>query len=237
MTSAVEPSNKTPFQALLEPNIRLKQTKKAIRKWLRSTRNSEQILVLGDNTGWADRIARHFPGPILEGRLKIIDVDKPSLITVEKGKGSAEAITLLTMLKVVGAPNDSFVAKINARYFCNNWKFLSDRIEEKSDFAAWPSNHLDSIDSRFFVCKAGLLSQILPNVVAETDDISGKYAEMLYAKYSINIPSVKFQRFDYPPAIEGYSGTSGKKISGLGEYRTVSILVRLRLKLYKIWKN
>ena len=237
MSSAVEPSNKTPFQVLIEPKIRFKQTQKAIRKWLRSTKKDGQILVLGDNTGWAKSIAQSFPGPIADGRLQIIDVAKPNLDTVGKGKGSAEAFTLLTMLDTIRPPKDAFVGKINGRYYCNNWKFLTERIDQNTDFAAWPSSNLDSIDSRFFVSKAGILMLILQNVASETDDVSGNYAEMLYAKYSITSPNVKFQRFDYSPAIEGYSGTSGDKISWLGEYRTVSVFVRFRIMIYKFWKK
>jgi hypothetical protein len=109
-----------------------------------------------------------------------------------------------------------------------NGLYLIDELEDDFDFAAWPRPYLDSVDTTFFVGKAGFLQQAFAYVYAETDDLKEKFVENLYADYSIRNTACRYQRFNYSPAIKGQSGTTGSKASPLNEFRIVSFIVRVR---------
>lgn len=229
MPSAVAPSPATPFQALLDPKIRLSQTVKAVTYWVKlAEKNQFQVLVV-DNTNFASEINNALKPRIASSdRLKVIDVPPVSPEDVNRGKGAGETSTLIAGLNHLNLPGDSIVAKVNARYIATNGLFLISELDENFDFAAWPRPRLDSVDTTFFVGKASFLSQSFSSVYAETDDLKEKFVENLYADYSIRNGDCRFIRFNYSPAIKGQSGTTGSNASPLNEFRMVSNLVRLR---------
>jgi hypothetical protein len=229
MPSAVAPSPSTPFQALVDPKIRLSQTTKAVTYWVKlAEKNDFQVLVV-DNTGYAKEILHSLGNRIsASSKLTVIDVPPVSEGDIKRGKGAGETSTLIAGLNHLNLPERSIIAKVNARYITTNGLFLIDELDESFDFAAWPRPHLDSVDTTFFAGKAGFLSKIFANVYTETDDLKEKFVENLYADFSIRNDTCKYVRFNYCPAIKGQSGTTGSHASPLNEFRMVSNLVRFR---------
>lgn len=229
MPSAVAPSPSTPFQALVDPKIRLSQTKKAIRYWVKLAEKHDFRVLVVDNTGYAQKILLTLDKRIsTSSKLNVIDVPPVSEFDVKRGKGAGETSTLIAGLNHLNLPEQSLVAKVNARYITTNGLFLINELDEGFDFAAWPRPYLDSVDTTFFVGRAGFLSKIFSYVYAETDDLKEKFVENLYADFSIRNDNCRYVRFNYCPAIKGQSGTTGSHASPLNEYRMVSNLVRFR---------
>ena len=232
MPSAVRPSTRTPFQALVNPEIRLKQTVKASRLWIRRAKSIGFRIILGDNSGSAGAIARELNlDPIEREFFKIKELDAPSNEDIERGKGACETLSLISLLGDDWIDKNSVVAKCNARYFVTNGCLLVERLTRSFDFAAWPSAKFDKIDTTFFIGRRHFLESILPSIYAETNDVKGLVVETLYAKSSIHSPNCDFERFSYMPAIRGQSGSTGATESFLNESRLVSSLVRSRQKI------
>ena len=234
MPSAVAPSTDTPFQALVDPRIRLNQTVKAIEYWVgKAHRFNFQILVV-DNTNYANEIELALPRKIRNSSfLDIRNVQPLSPQDVLRGKGAGEASTLLAGLALLDLPANSVVAKVNARYIATNGLYLIDELEEDFDFAAWPRPRLDSVDTTFFAGKAGFLDKAFRFVYEKTDDLKEDFVENLYADYAMGNQDCRFIRFNYCPAIKGQSGTTGSKASPLNEFRIVSQVVRFRKMIRK----
>ena len=229
MPSAVAPSPDTPFQALVDPKIRLRQTVSAINYWVRRANRFGFKIMVVDNTNYAEQIKAALPKRTLNSRLlQIHDVPQLTLNDIQRGKGAGETSTLIQGLALLDLPGDAIVAKVNARYKTTNGLYLVDELESNFDFAAWPRPYLDSVDTTFFVGKVRYLTTAFDFVYTETDDLKEKFVENLYADYSIRNPLCRFQRFGYSPAIKGQSGTTGSKASALNEFRIVSSIVRCR---------
>jgi len=237
MPSAVAPSTKTPFQALVDPKIRLAQTVKAVRFWTNLAEKLDFQIVVVDNTGYAEAIKVGLPASSRESqKLQIIDLPVISDADIARGKGAGETSTLISGLNHLNLHENAVVAKVNARYITTNGIFLIDEIDSEFDFAAWPRPRLDSIDSTFFAGKVQFLREAFQFVYAETDDLQEKFVENLYADYSIRNSNCNFVRFNYSPAIKGQSGTTGSKASLLNEFRLVSFVVRFRKRIRETFK-
>jgi hypothetical protein len=237
MPSAVAPSAKTPYQALVNPKIRLKQTVKAVRFWTNLAEKLDFQIAVVDNTGFAEAIRLGLPEKARKSeKLKIVDLPPISDTDIARGKGAGETSTLISGLDYLNLDDNAVVAKVNARYITTNGLFLIDEIDSDFDFAAWPRPRLDSIDSTFFAGKVRFLRKAFQFVYAETDDLQEKFVENLYAKYAIGNPECNFVRFNYSPAIKGQSGTTGSKASPLNEFRLVSFVVRFRKKIREAFK-
>jgi len=229
MPSAVAPSPDTPFQALVDPGIRLGQTIKAINYWVRRANKFNFRIMVVDNTNFAEQIRAALPQRTLKSQLlEIHDLPRLAPEDTKRGKGAGETSTLIQGLALLNLSPNANVAKVNARYITTNGLYLIDELEDDFDFAAWPRPYLDSVDTTFFVGKAGFLQQAFAYVYAETDDLKEKFVENLYADYSIRNTACRYQRFNYSPAIKGQSGTTGSKASPLNEFRIVSFIVRVR---------
>jgi hypothetical protein len=229
MPSAVAPSLSTPFQTLVDPRVRLRQTVKAIDYWARRAEKFNFKVLVVDNTNFATQIQAQFSKKLVNSKhLKIIDVPQLSPQDIARGKGAGETSTLIAGLQILDLPANAIVAKVNARYITTNGLFLIDELNPDFDFAAWPRPNLDSVDTTFFAGKVGFLHKSFQFVYQETDDLKEKFVENLYADYSIRNPDCKFERFSYSPAIKGQSGTTGSKASPFNEFRIVSFVVRIR---------
>jgi hypothetical protein len=234
MPSAVAPSPDTPFQALLDPRIRLNQTLRAISYWVGKAHAFDFRIMVVDNTDFAKKIKSALPQKIQNSRLlEIHDVPPLSPQDIQRGKGAGETLTLMAGLALLDLPANSIVAKVNARYMTTNGLYLLDELEEDFDFAAWPRPRLDSVDTTFFAGRADFLDMAFKYVYQETDDLKENFVENLYADYTIRNQDCRFIRFNYCPAIKGQSGTTGSKASPLNEFRIVSVVVRLRKMIRK----
>jgi len=229
MPSAVAPSPNTPFQALVDPKIRLSQTVKAISYWVNLAEKHNFNVLVVDNTKFATQIIQSLKAQIsTSSKLHVVDVPLVSDLDIQRGKGSGETSTLIAGLKLLNLPGTANVAKVNARYITTNGLFLLEELCENFDFAAWPRPHLDSVDTTFFAGKVDFLEKAFAYVYAETDDLKEKFVENLYADFSIRNSDCRYVRFNYSPAIKGQSGTTGSNASFLNEFRLVSNLVRIR---------
>jgi hypothetical protein len=234
MPSAVAPSPDTPFQALIDPRIRLNQTVKAIQYWVGKAEASDFRILVVDNTNFAKEIKSALPRKIQNSSLlEIREVPLISPQDVLRGKGAGETSTLMAGLALLDLPVDSIVAKVNARYIVTNGLYLIDELEENFDFAAWPRPRFDSVDTTFFVGRIGFLNDAFKYVYEKTDDLKENFVENLYADYSIRNQNCRYIRFNYCPAIKGQSGTTGSKASPLNEFRVVSLVVRFRKMIRK----
>ena len=235
MPSAVAPSHDTPFQALVDPQIRLRQTVKAIHYWVGRAYKSNFRIMVVDNTGYADQIKDALPRKILSSPfLEIHNVPLLSAEDVKRGKGAGETSTLMSGLRLLNLPDEAILAKVNARYIATNGLYLVEELEDSFDFAAWPRPRLDSVDTTFFAGRAGFLVDAFEYVYEKTDDLKQNFVENLYADFAIRNPDCNFIRFNYCPAIKGQSGTTGSKASPLNEFRIVSFVVRFRRKLRQL---
>lgn len=229
MPSAVAPSSDTPFQALLDPEIRFRQTISSIKRWAKLARKHNFRIVVADNTGYASRIEEAVGDILPSGQLRVIDVPSPTAESTSRGKGAGESESLLFALKQLALHPDSVVAKVNARYFTTNGYFLLSEIENEYDFAAWPRPLLDTVDTTFFAGKAGFLEKYISRIAVEVDDLREQFVEVLYANYSIRNRECRYVRLNYAPATLGQSGTTGAVASRWNEARTVSLVVRVRI--------
>jgi hypothetical protein len=237
MPSAVAPSPNTPFQALVDPKTRLAQTVKAVTFWVKIAQRQNFHVLVVDNTSYANEILKALPVRISKSsNLSVIDVPSISEQDVKRGKGAGETSTLRAGLAYLNLPDNAVVAKVNARYIVTNGLFLIEELEYDFDFAAWPRPRLDSVDTTFFAGKVSFLKNAFDYVYRETDDLREKFVENLYAQYSIHNSDCIFLRFNYSPAINGQSGTTGSTASALNEFRMVSALVRVRKKFRKTLK-
>jgi hypothetical protein len=236
MPSAVAPSADTPFQALVDPKIRLHQTVKAISYWTKLAEKNDFEVLVADNTGFGVKILEMLPKSTLKSKvLRVIDVPAISKEDIIRGKGAGETSTLIAGLEYLQLSDKAIVAKVNARYIATNGLFLIDEIENHFDFAAWPRPQLDSVDTTFFAGNVGFLREAFQFVYEETDDLRERFVENLYAQVSIRNLSCKYVRFNYSPAIKGQSGTTGSKASPFNEFRTVSVVVRFRKSIRKFF--
>jgi hypothetical protein len=232
MPSAVAPSPETPFQALLDPEIRLRQTVKAICYWVKQAEKKNFKILVVDNTGYATNILQALPRKVAgASNLQIVDIPPITKADTSRGKGAGETSTLIAGLKILDLNDEAIVAKVNARYITTNGLFLIEEVEERFDFVAWPRPLLDSVDTTFFAGRSGFLREAFGYVYSETDDLRERFVENLYADYSIRNPNCNYVRFSYSPAIKGQSGTTGSHASPLNEFRMVSTLVRGRKSL------
>jgi hypothetical protein len=237
MPSAVAPSTSTPFQALVNPKVRLTQTIKAVRFWTNLAEKLDFQIVVVDNTGYAEQIKAGLPARFRNStKLQCIDLPAISEADIARGKGAGETSTLISGLNFLALGENAVVAKVNARYITTNGIFLIEEIDYDFDFAAWPRPRLDSIDSTFFAGKVKFLREAFQYVYGETDDLKEKFVENLYADYAIRNPKCNFVRFNYSPAIKGQSGTTGSKASSLNEFRLVSFVVRIRKSIRETFK-
>lgn len=235
MPSAVAPSQDTPFQALVDPQIRLRQTVKAIDYWVGRAHKSDFKIMVVDNTNFAEGIKDALPRKILSSPLLAVhDVSLLSSEDLKRGKGAGETLTLMLGLRLLNLPDEAIVAKVNARYIATNGLYLVEELEDSFDFAAWPRPRLDSVDTTFFAGKAGFLVDAFEYVYEKTDDLKQDFVENLYADFAIRNPSCNFIRFNYCPAIKGQSGTTGSKASPLNEFRIISFVVRFRKRLRQV---
>ena len=234
MPSAVAPSSDTPFQALLDPRVRLSQTVKAINFWVGKAHRFDFRIMVVDNTNFAKGIKSALPQKTLNSSLLEIH-DVPPLLSQDilRGKGAGETSTLMAGLALLDLPDHAIVAKVNARYITTNGLFLIDELEDDFDFAAWPRPRLDSVDTTFFVGRVGFLDDAFKFVYEKTDDLKENFVENLYADFSIRNQNCRYMRLNYCPAIKGQSGTTGSKASPLNEFRIVSIVVRCRKMIRK----
>jgi hypothetical protein len=229
MPSAVAPSPSTPFQALVDPGIRLAQTIKAVQYWVCKAERFDFKVLVVDNTNYADQIRQNLPKRFARSaHLEIADIPPISTSDVTRGKGAGETSTLIAGLKLLDLPPGSIVAKVNARYITTNGLYLLDELSDDFDFAAWPRPRLDSVDTTFFAGEVEFLSKTFDFVYQQTDDLKEKFVENLYADISIKNSECRYERFAYSPAIKGQSGTTGSKANPLNEFRVVSFVVRAR---------
>lgn len=213
MPSAVAPSPNTPHQTLINPNIRLGQTVKAITHWVKRAEKSNFQILVADNTNYGAVIRESLPAKIAQSKiLKIIDVPPISKEDVLRGKGAGETSTLIAALIELNLPGNSKVAKVNARYKTSNGLYLIERLSEKFDFAAWPRQDFSSVDTTFFVGKASFLHDAFEYVYRETDDLAGKFVEILYADFTLRNSQCDFERFDFSPSVMAQSGSTGAKL-------------------------
>lgn len=232
MPSAVAPSSNTPFQALVDPKIRLKQTIKAVNYWVKLAEKYDFAVLVVDNTNYRTQILNSLPPRTAKSpKLTVIEVPPISPQDTKRGKGAGETSTLIAGLEYLALPDEAIVAKVNARYINTNGMFLLEELDDLFDFAAWPRPHLESVDTTFFAGKVAYLRQAFDYVYRETDDLREKFVENLYADFSIRNTKCNFVRFNYSPAIKGQSGTTGSTASPFNEFRMVSFLVRSRKKL------
>jgi hypothetical protein len=228
MPSAVAPSVDTPYQALLDPGIRFKQTIASIKRWAKLARKYDFIIVVADNTGYSSRIEAATLNLLPTGQLLVIDVPTPTAESTSRGKGAGESESLLFALHKLRLSPETIVAKVNARYYTTNGYFLLSEIEHEFDFAAWPRPQHDTVDTTFFAGKASFLEKYIARIAVEVDDLREQFVEVLYADYSIRNADCEFVRFNYAPATLGQSGTTGAVASRWNEARTVSLVVRTR---------
>lgn len=238
MPSAVAPSPDTPHQALIDPNVRLKQTVKAISHWVkRAERGNFQVLVV-DNTKYGDVIRESLPKRVANSKkLRIIDIPPVGIEDIRRGKGAGETSTLIAALAELNLPGESYVAKVNARYKTSNGLYLISKLSDEFDFAAWPRRDFSSVDSTFFVGKVSFLTSAFEYVYRETDDMAGKFVEILYADYSIRNPQCSFERFDFTPSVIAQSGSTGDKTHFLSEARVVSMVIKFRAFIYQVFSR
>lgn len=235
LPSAVAPSPDTPFQALVDPNIRLTQTVKAINYWVRRAEHFNFKIMVVDNTNFASAIKAGLSKKALNSSLlEIHNVPRLLPRDIARGKGAGETSTLIAGLELLDLPDHAIVAKVNARYVVTNGLFLIDELEENFDFAAWPRPCLDSVDTTFFAGRVGFLYDAFRFVYETTDDLKEYFVENLYADFSIRNQNCNYMRFNYSPAIKGQSGTTGSKASPLNEFRIVSFVVRCRKALRNV---
>ena len=229
LPSAVAPSPDTPFQALVDPKIRLAQTVKAINYWTRRAEEFNFKIMVVDNTNFASEIEAGLSKKVLKSSLlEIQNVSGLLPRDIARGKGAGETSTLIAGLALLDLPDHAIVAKVNARYITTNGLYLIDELEENFDFAAWPRPRLDSVDTTFFAGRVGFLHDAFKFVYEKTDDLKENFVENLYADFSIRNQDCNYIRFNYSPAIKGQSGTTGSKASPLNEFRVVSFVVRWR---------
>ena len=228
MPSAVAPSRETPFQVLLDPKTRFKQTVKSIRRWSLLAKKHGFTIVVADNTGHSERLRLACTRLLPPEQLIFLDVPAPTAESTSRGKGAGESESLLFALQKLKLHPDSIVAKVNARYYTTNGYFLISEIDSEFDFAAWPRPQLDTVDTTFFAGKAGFLEKYIARIAVEVDDLREQFVEILYADYSIRNKDCNFVRLNYAPATLGQSGTTGAVASRWNEARTVSAVVRMR---------
>jgi hypothetical protein len=228
MPSAVAPNSDTPFQALLDPDIRFKQTVSSIKRWSKLARKHDFRIVVAENTGYGQKIREATANLLPQSQLQVIDVPSPTAESTSRGKGAGESESLLYALTELRLHPETIVAKVNARYFTTNGFFLLTEIDSQFDFAAWPRPLLDTVDTTFFAGKAGFLEKYISKISVEVDDLREKFVEVLYADYSIRNSECRYIRLNYAPATLGQSGTTGAVASRWNEARSVSLLVRVR---------
>lgn len=236
MPSAVAPPVTTPFQALTDPSIRLRQTLRAIDYWVSIAEKRHFRILVADNTQYANVIKLSLSKKAKESKfLEIIDVPPVSEFDTGRGKGAGETSTLRRALKHLALHDEAVVAKVNARYITTNGIYLLDEIDNIFDFAAWPRPLLDSVDTTFFAGKVKFLREAFDFVYENTDDLKEDFVENLYADFSIRNSTCRFVRFNYCPATKGQSGTTGTYASPLNEFRMVSLLLRVRKRLRRFF--
>ncbi len=229
LPSAIAPSPSTPFQEITDPNLRMKQTIRAIKNWLRIADRLAFQIIVGDNTGHAKHLAREFKSRKVDPqKIRFLDLDQPSKDDIARGKGACETRALIEMLSDTQLSQDSIIAKSNARYFTTNAVSLIKALSDDFDFAGWPYPRMNLIDTTFFLGRTSFLKNILPEIYIKTDDRSGIFVEKLYATKTLFQSNCEFERLAYQPAIFGQSGSTGERRSILSEARVVSIVIRLR---------
>jgi hypothetical protein len=230
LPSAVEPPLNMPFLALRDKTARFDQTIKALRFWskFQDLNGLDVKVVIGDNTGWSDRLFQSSKKNFHSGNLISVDVPSPSVDVILRGKGAAETESLICMLTEVNIPDDALVVKMTARQYCVNAAELLIQVPTNANFAAWPRPFLDSIDSRFFVGRAAYLRKVLPEIAEATDDPKGIYVENLYAQLCIWENRDGFTRLEHEPGILGQAGTTGTRLSVLSESVLIGYLVKYR---------
>ena len=238
MPSAVAPSPNTPHQTLIDPNTRLRQTVKAVTHWVKRGELSNFQVLVADNTNYGAIILESLPAKIAHSKiLKIIDVPSISKEDILRGKGAGETSTLIAALIELDLPGNSKVAKVNARYKTSNGLYLVEQLSEKFDFAAWPRQDFLSLDTTFFVGKASFLFDAFEYVYRETDDLAGKFVEILYADFTLRNSQCRFERFDYSPSVIAQSGSTGAKTHLLSEARVVSVVVKSHKKISSVFRS
>lgn len=239
LPSAVEPPSSMPFLALRDKSARYEQTIKALKFWssFQTLEGFEVKVVIGDNTGWSDRLYKGAQKHYAEGSLFSVDVPAPNDDVIQRGKGAAETDSLLWMLRQIDIPDSALVIKMTARQYCVNAADLLVHMPSESNFAAWPRPFLDSIDSRFYIGRAGYLRKVLPVVSKETDDLKGIFVEHLYAQLCIWDNRGGYVRLEHEPGILGQAGTTGTQLSRLSESVLIAYLVNFRrfLRLRLTW--
>jgi hypothetical protein len=230
LPSAVEPPSLTPYLVLRDKSTRFQQTIKALAFWskLQKLDFYDIKVVIGDNTGWSERLFQKAKHRYQEGKLISIEVPQPDDEVILRGKGAAETEALIHMLKSVEIFDDAIIIKMTARQYCVNAIDLLYRFPQTAEFSAWPRQFLESIDSRFFIARAGYLRTMLPKIASEANDLNGVFVENLYAKYCIWGNKNGYARFDHEPGILGQAGTTGTQLSILSEAVLVGYLVNFR---------
>jgi len=116
MPSAVAPSPDTPFQALLDPRIRLNQTLKAISYWVSKAHAFDFRIMVVDNTNFAQEIKSALPQKVRNSKLlEVLDVPPLSPQDIQRGKGAGETSTLLAGLALLNLPAKNVVSTESKR--------------------------------------------------------------------------------------------------------------------------
>lgn len=230
LPSAIRPPSAMPYLTLRNDAERLKQTIRALKYWSRyQNRNDfEFIVIVGDNTGAANAIREKAENFFSRGNLIVMDVPSPDSQTIARGKGAAETASMLYMLGNFEYRTTDFVGKMTGRQRCSNAIDLFLSLEGHPNFSAWPRPDLKTVDSRFYIGTPQYLTEMLPMIYRETDDIKGIFVEELYATYGIWGNKEGFELFKHEPAILGQAGTTGTKLSPFSEANMVGMLVKSR---------
>lgn len=234
MPSSVEPSSSTPLLSILNGEIRLKQTLISIKKWRKSLPISIPILI-GDNTSGIEKLRIAVEKMGLENIQIYAVMPIPEVDFRVGGAGLSECNSILSIISSAKLKSNDIIMKSNSRYFIFNWKLIVQRLPDSFQLAVWPGGNLNYVETGFYLSRVGNLTTGLPKIMREINEEEGVFVEHLYPSMIENIKS-DMALFQFPPAIRGVRGHTGRKEDRKSEAYAIYSAVRIRNLTKKILK-
>ena len=235
LTSSVNPGVSTHLLNIVSAEIRMKQTLDSLTRWRNSVPVAIPILI-GDNSAGFSQLVTNVKHAHLEN-VYVIEVHpiSDSQFSIG-GAGLSECNTILTILEYSKLNKADHILKSNARYYVYNWKSMVEGLPSKTRLAVWPGGSLRYVETGFYVSQVDTLVNGLPNIMPRIDEKNGIFVEHLYPTL-VDGHLNQVDLFQFPPAIRGVRGHTGRKEDWKSEAFSIFIIVSVRNRIKKVIKK
>jgi GNAT superfamily N-acetyltransferase len=227
LTATIEPRHQS-YVVIADPYERYLHYQRAVRRWVaRHDLFSDIVFCESSGHPLCQRLEGEFGD-----RVRVVALTDLPDYPAHLGKGYGEALILERLAASAGitAPH---VVKCTGRLYVRNARQLLAGLDEGVDMLVRLRRDLRFADSRFFVCRTALLTDLAADLTALIDDSAHVYMEHALARCALRYRGggARIESFPVPPLLAGRSASTNRRydsLSALGQWLRDLVLCTTR---------